>query len=49
MAVTYQPENTSFRKPFWRSFLLPLFGWLCVAHGCALILIAAAAIAIGLL
>jgi len=44
-----QSENSSLRKPFWRSFLLPLFGWLCMAHGAALVLMIALAAAIGLL
>ena len=47
MAVTFQPQNPSLRKPFWRSFLLPLFGWLVVAHGGALVLMAAIAVAVG--
>jgi hypothetical protein len=29
--------------------VLPLFGWLCLAHGAALILMVAAAVAVGIL
>jgi hypothetical protein len=49
MTVTFQTQNPSLRKPFWRSFLLPLFGWLALAHAALLAFMIGAAVIFGVL
>lgn len=46
MALAVQSQNPSRCKPFW---LVRLFGWLLVAHGGAMALLLAFALAVGLL